>query len=553
MIKRLIPLVILIAFNIYSYAQQFQENTSISLPASQHYEFVDINNDGFLDLIPFSGDGKIYYFDGSDYDPVSILGLGICRISDFVDENCDGYIDCFYISEFDMSTVFKFLTNNSGTYYCENWLFGEEYSLYSFDYNDFDNNGLVDLFFHSGGYGGGNIYSQRTGIDCFEISEEINYNNNLNNFELATDFNNDGFLDVITSKGLYDYTDIDYYIPVWEHDLTATNWGDYDSDGKMDLLAVYNDSIIVVNNNDISDFDYFYVGGLPDKTYISVQWGDYDNDGDLDILAEDYLDFPNSSTVMIFENKSSDLFEVSENLYLNDYSVPQFSDYDSDGDLDVFAVSTDDLVIFENTIEIPNYAPDAPTNLSTQIHNDTVILSWDKPLDDHTNSLSLTYNIKLGITSGGIELTSPNSLANGTRLIEKKGNQLLDTFAIFILPAGTYYWSIQAIDNCFKGSEFSEEVSFTIVINNISDQTELPDFTFEQDLSSESITLALDENKNCSGCNITITDINGRLKTAIPVKSESVNINTTGWAKGIYFCTLTDNKNSTKAKKFVLF
>ena len=30
------------------------------------------------------------------------------------------------------------------------------------------------------------------------------------------------------------------------------------------------------------------------------------------------------------------------------------------------------------------------------------------------------------------------------------------------LPAGTYYWAVQAIDAAYIGSEFSEELSFTL-------------------------------------------------------------------------------------------
>lgn len=43
------------------------------------------------------------------------------------------------------------------------------------------------------------------------------------------------------------------------------------------------------------------------------------------------------------------------------------------------------------------------------------------------------------------------------------GNAQLDTtFILKNLPQGTYYWSVQAIDNCFKGGAFSEEGFFTV-------------------------------------------------------------------------------------------
>ena len=53
--------------------------------------------------------------------------------------------------------------------------------------------------------------------------------------------------------------------------------------------------------------------------------------------------------------------------------------------------------------------------------------------------------------------------ASGVRRITAMGNCQLDTFYILrsLLP-GTYYWSVQAIDNGFAGGAFGTESSFTI-------------------------------------------------------------------------------------------
>lgn len=555
MIKRMIPVAILIAFSVNAIAQQFEEKTSINIPSCSRFKFVDINNDGLLDIVLFSAyDGdNVFYFNGVDYSSSLLMTLRSYIIwFDFADTYNNGHMIGYSTFAIDLSMCdYVELFYNVGSYSSTDWDIGSEYRSKYFSYDDFDNDGILDLFTSSESQDWVEIVNLDFSLNSEGISP-ISESQILHQFEITTDVDNNGILDILTDSGLYERQG-NGYSAIWNNNITSSAWGDYDSDGMMDLLAVYNDSIIIVNNSGIYDFNFFYVGGFPDKRYISAKWGDYDNDGDIDILAEDEKTIPMYETsVKIFENKGGNIFEISDSLYLFDYYYPQFTDFDSDGDLDIAAVREDATVIFENTIEIPNSAPDAPTNLSAQIHNDTVILSWNKALDDHTNSLSLTYNIKLGTTSGGIEFTSPHSLANGTRLIEEKGNQLLDTFAIYILPAGTYYWSIQAIDNCFKGSEFSEEGSFTIIVNDVEKQEYLTDFSFEQDLLSENITITFNENEFCSGCNITIADINGRVKESLPINSESIRISTMGWAKGIYFCTLTDNGNLLKTMKFAI-
>ncbi|MBN2683007.1 MAG: T9SS type A sorting domain-containing protein, partial [Bacteroidales bacterium] len=49
-----------------------------------------------------------------------------------------------------------------------------------------------------------------------------------------------------------------------------------------------------------------------------------------------------------------------------------------------------------------------------------------------------------------------------------------------------------------------------------------------------------------------ITNLNGHTKTTIPITSEKTEINTSGWAKGVYFCNLFMGGKLIRSEKMVL-
>jgi hypothetical protein len=55
------------------------------------------------------------------------------------------------------------------------------------------------------------------------------------------------------------------------------------------------------------------------------------------------------------------------------------------------------------------------------------------------------------------------NLANGRLRVPRSGNAgVVTQRTIYGLPAGTYYWSVQAVDNNFVGSTFAPEASFAM-------------------------------------------------------------------------------------------
>jgi hypothetical protein len=77
----------------------------------------------------------------------------------------------------------------------------------------------------------------------------------------------------------------------------AVDWGDYDNDGRLDfLLAGYGLSNDIAQiwhqngNGTFSNVTASVAAGLPGMEGGAVAWGDYDSDGRLDILLSGYDD-----------------------------------------------------------------------------------------------------------------------------------------------------------------------------------------------------------------------------------------------------------------------
>jgi hypothetical protein len=125
---------------------------------------------------------------------------------------------------------------------------------------------------------------------------------NLGGGAAAADFNNDGRLDlyVTNSAGpnaLYrnegdgTFTDVAATAGVSDAEGRGHGaaWGDYDSDGQIDLyVANYGSSRLFRNNGDETFTDVTQAAGVadpaPDYRTSGAVWGDYDGDGWLDLL-----------------------------------------------------------------------------------------------------------------------------------------------------------------------------------------------------------------------------------------------------------------------------
>ncbi len=139
------------------------------------------------------------------------------------------------------------------------------------------------------------------------------------------------------------FTDIN--APLTGLHMSDAAWGDYDTDGDLDLiiagLDTFDNGVTQVYRNDGSDtFVELTALTLP-GTYIGdIAWGDYDGDGDLDFLLQGYTN--TSQLTTLYENTGADNFADSGVALpaLADGSV-SFADYSNDGHLDILIAGYD--------------------------------------------------------------------------------------------------------------------------------------------------------------------------------------------------------------------
>ena len=265
----------------------------------------------------------------------------------------------------------------------------------------------------------------------------------------------------------------------------AADWGDYDSDGDLDILLVGSDPecgatcntfVGRVYRNDGGAFVDIGAGVLGVASG-AVAWGDYDNDGNLDILLVGYV-WPDLGADVIpvsqvYRNEGSGTFsDIGAGLEGAWGGDGAWGDYDGDGDLDIlltgdaggYAGMLPVSHIYRSIGAPANTAPIAPTGLSVQTLGAEVTLSWAASTDAETPAAGLSYNLRVGTTPGGSEIMPAMADATtGQRRVVELGNAQQRTSWTLKVPGGQYYWSVQAVDGAFAGSAFAPEQSFGVI------------------------------------------------------------------------------------------
>lgn len=127
------------------------------------------------------------------------------------------------------------------------------------------------------------------------------------------------------------------------HDAADYDWGDYDSDGDLDLvitgmLNVSGDMGSRIFRNDGNNVFYDIRANLAFVDDGQIRWADFDNDGDLDLLIVGaYSQY--SSTLyfaQLYRNDGNDTFSIPNvTLHPVTYGRMALGDYDNDGKIDI--------------------------------------------------------------------------------------------------------------------------------------------------------------------------------------------------------------------------
>ena len=359
----------------------------------------------------------------------------------WLDENRDGWLDVLIGGDtlYNTPAAHLYRNNTNGTFSQMDTKLPASLSSY-YTAGDYDNDGDDDIFI-TGYYE--NTYATRLmrndGEGSF-VDTEIIFDSVAYGDMIFLDIDNDQDLDVVyigsalsgayiariyRNNGHDDFAKISQSIEgEWVGQIDAA---DFDNDGDPDLAITgalcCGDALTELYKNDGNGHFTLYNTSLPYLTFSQIQWGDFDNDGDADFLlvglAETTTGNPSTN---IFRNMNG-----------------------------------------SNTFGVNN-PPDDPANLVATVDQDNVTFSWDASNDDLTPSEALTYNLYVGSEPSGVGFLSPlaNPL-NGFNRVYHRGNTDQNTgWSLHGLPAGTYYWSVQALDHARCGSEFSPEQSFEI-------------------------------------------------------------------------------------------
>lgn len=462
----------------------------------------DYDNDNDLDLL-VSGETtsmnyatKLYRNDNATFNEVN---AGFDQYNStptlWADFDNDGDLDVFssYYNTTQFTTFHTIYTNNNGTFTNQNLtlplLIRSDAKTF-----DFDNDGDLDIM-ACGTIGG----TQKDTIILF-VNENGAFSVidagmiGIRNGKIAPcDFDNDGDMDVAVAgtvdDGMYGIPLLQLYrndngtfceilFDKTEVMSPALEWADINYDGYDDLLVsgYYLSGFYYHITRLYTNFQTYLQQGSSntiDVAYGSFGTGDFDNDGDNDAVVSGMKKIDNSTAkpaAQMYRNEAAGIF-MNPNISLMGMqnSCTVVGDYDNDGDLDIFMAGKDSLnnpslKIYKIDHALVNKKPDAPTGLNAQVNQNQVILSWNRSSDYETPGIQLKYNVRIGTTNGGSEITSAMSDASTGFVRNPAQTNVAEdtTYRIELLPAGTYYWAVQAVDNGLKGSDFA---SGTFVVN----------------------------------------------------------------------------------------
>jgi len=314
------------------------------------------------------------------------------------------------------------------------------------------------------------------------------------------DFDTDGDLDLMISGDyksmIFQNTGIEL-VEVYKDNLAkgydnSVSWGDYDNDGDLDIVFTAQSGapdytkMSKIYQNTGTGFTEVYEGSLVGVNLGSTVWGDYDNDGDLDILLTGQ-DASSSAVSKIYQNTGTGFSEVYSGELIGIFqSTVAWVDYDNDSDLDIFLSGNtgSSLVtkIYENTGS--GFTEDVISGL-TGVRNGSV--TWG----DYDNDGDRDF-ILIGENASGDSFTKGYS-NNGTTFIDANLTELPDLRDGSVMFGD--YDKDDDLDILIAGTDNSWNRSTTVYKNNSTtpNNAAVAPQNLLSNISSSNVTLIWDK------------------------------------------------------------
>jgi len=512
----------------------------------------------------------------------------------WADYNNDDYPDLYVVNNYDEQINYLFRNDGDGSFsqIYTGEIVTDGGSSYGCAWGDYNNDGYVDLFVCN--YGSNNGLYTNNGDETFAkvTSGAIVTNGGNSTCSDWGDYDNDGYIDLyVTNRdqpnflyhnnGDNTFTKITGQIIVSESKNSGSGaWGDYDGDGYLDMFVANSgpDYNSLFHNNGDGTFSK-----IEQEPFISdsqnfdlVCWGDIDNDSDLDLFAAPGM-LPYNFDLYLYKNNGDGSFTKITDLpqsEINSAGGASMTDFDNDGDLDIFIMAYDgNNVILENdgsgnfsqntTSELANeggYYKDA----SWADYNNDGQLDIYVPLNNYfggynaffENNGNTNYWLKVkceGTTSNtlgiGAVVTVHQDFKSQIRVISNKQNDLVVHFGLGMTS------SVDSVSVFWPASQ-STDVVYNVILNQQITITESPsigiseinnnNFLVYPNPASTSLFI-----KNANQANIEIFSINGTKVKVLTCESETYHIDVSDLNTGTYFIRIK-TKHTILHKKIII-